>query len=33
MAAKITIFLASLIAGALGALILWLRRPIPANDE
>ena len=32
-AAKIAIFLASLIAGGLGVLILWPRRPIPAIDE
>ncbi|MGH9718956.1 MAG: Na+/H+ antiporter NhaA [Bryobacteraceae bacterium] len=32
-AAKIAIFLASLIAGGLGVLILWPRRSIPAIDE
>jgi NhaA family Na+:H+ antiporter len=32
-AAKIAIFLASLIAGGLGVMILWPRRPIPAIDE
>jgi NhaA family Na+:H+ antiporter len=32
-AAKVAIFLASLIAGVLGALVLWPRRPIPAMDE
>jgi NhaA family Na+:H+ antiporter len=31
--AKIAIFLASLIAGALGTLTLWPRRPIPAIDD
>jgi NhaA family Na+:H+ antiporter len=32
-AAKIAIFLASLIAGGLGVMILWPRHPIPASDE
>jgi NhaA family Na+:H+ antiporter len=32
-AAKIAIFFASQIAGALGTLTLWPRRPIPAIDE
>jgi NhaA family Na+:H+ antiporter len=32
-AAKIAIFLASLIAGAIGALVLWPRARVPAADE